>query len=190
MSSKSASNLGCNLSCPDPGRREKINLHFYFRTFLWCLQRFNEGLKGLYKTFWSTTKKRKNKNLIFVSIEFSEMQGVGRVKLASSLELLSLFFSLKNLGHDEGEGGRGVNFIKQFLEGAEFPQQNFWIFCFYHLLVATRQFSVLNVFNDMSFHRNDLEKTWGMLFGTLYGFLFAIHLNDWGKYCVERYHNG
>ena len=40
-----------NFSCPDPGRGEKTNLNFYFHTSLWCLKRFNEGLKGLYKTF-------------------------------------------------------------------------------------------------------------------------------------------
>ena len=36
---------------PNPGRREKINLNFYFHTSLWCLKRFYEGLKGLHKTF-------------------------------------------------------------------------------------------------------------------------------------------
>ena len=42
---------------PSPRRREKIKLNFYFHTSLWCLKRFYEGLKGLYKTFWGTTKK-------------------------------------------------------------------------------------------------------------------------------------
>ena len=45
---------------PNPGRREKINLNFNFHTFLWCLKRFYEGLKGLHKTFWGTTKKCEN----------------------------------------------------------------------------------------------------------------------------------
>ena len=40
----------------------KIKLNFYFHTSLWCLKRFYEGLKGLHKTFWDTTKKCKNKN--------------------------------------------------------------------------------------------------------------------------------
>ena len=40
-----------NLFCPNSGRREKIKLNFYFRTSLWCLKRFYEGLKGLHKTF-------------------------------------------------------------------------------------------------------------------------------------------
>ena len=31
---------------PDPGRREKINLIFYFHTSLWCLKRFYKGLKA------------------------------------------------------------------------------------------------------------------------------------------------
>ena len=38
------------------------NLNFYFHTSR-CLKRFNEGLKGLDKTFWGTTKKCENKNL-------------------------------------------------------------------------------------------------------------------------------
>ena len=33
------------------------NLNFYFRTSLWCLKKFYEGLKGFHKTFWGTTKK-------------------------------------------------------------------------------------------------------------------------------------
>ena len=40
-----------NPSCPNPGRREKIKLNFYFHTSLRCLKRFYEGLKGLHKTF-------------------------------------------------------------------------------------------------------------------------------------------
>ena len=50
-------------SCPNPGRREKIKLNFYFHTSLWCLKRFYEGLKGFHKTFWDTTKKCENRNL-------------------------------------------------------------------------------------------------------------------------------
>ena len=51
-----------NASRSDPRLREKINLIF-FHTSLWCLKRFYEGLKGLRKTFWGTTKKCENKNL-------------------------------------------------------------------------------------------------------------------------------
>ena len=69
-----------DLSRPDPGRREKINLNFCFRTSLWCLERFYEGLKGLHKTFWGITKKCENKNLIyFLFMPISEMNGTGRV---------------------------------------------------------------------------------------------------------------
>ena len=32
-------------SGPNPGRREKIKLKFYFHTSLWCLKRFYEDLK-------------------------------------------------------------------------------------------------------------------------------------------------
>ena len=42
---------GFNLSRPDPGRREKINVNLYFHTSLWYLKGFYEGLKGLHKTF-------------------------------------------------------------------------------------------------------------------------------------------
>ena len=48
-------------SRPDP-QREKTNLNIYFHT-LWRLKRFYEGLTGLHKTFWGTTKKCENKNL-------------------------------------------------------------------------------------------------------------------------------
>ena len=41
----------------------KIELNFYFHTSLWCLKRFYEGLWGLRKTFWGTTKNCENKNL-------------------------------------------------------------------------------------------------------------------------------
>ena len=39
-----------NLNRPNPGKREKINLNFYFR-FLRCLKRFYEGLKGDFPMF-------------------------------------------------------------------------------------------------------------------------------------------
>ena len=35
-----------NPSRPNPGRREKSKLDFYFHTSLWCLKRFYECLKG------------------------------------------------------------------------------------------------------------------------------------------------
>ena len=47
-------------SRPNAGRREKINLKFYFHTSLWCLKRFYEGFKGF-------------------SIQLSVMHGMGRV---------------------------------------------------------------------------------------------------------------
>ena len=63
--------LSVNLSRPNPGRREKIKLNFYFHTSLWYLKRFYEGLKGLRKTFWDTTKKCENKNLTQFSFQYS-----------------------------------------------------------------------------------------------------------------------
>ena len=50
-----------NPSRPNPGQREKIKLNFYFHTFSWCLKKFYEGLNGLHKTFWGTTKKCESK---------------------------------------------------------------------------------------------------------------------------------
>ena len=46
-----SSKMILNPSRPNPGRREKINLNFYFHTSLWCLKRFYQSLKGLHKTF-------------------------------------------------------------------------------------------------------------------------------------------
>ena len=40
-----------NLSRPDPGQREKINLNIYFYTCLLCFKKSYEGLKDLHKTF-------------------------------------------------------------------------------------------------------------------------------------------
>ena len=46
--------------------KEKINLNFYFHTFLWRLKRFYECLKGLrlkrLKTFLRNLKKCENNN--------------------------------------------------------------------------------------------------------------------------------
>ena len=48
---------------PNPGRREKTKLNFYFHTSLWCLKRFYECLKGPHKTFKGITKKCEDKHL-------------------------------------------------------------------------------------------------------------------------------
>ena len=40
-----------NPSRPNPGRREKIKLDFYFNTLLWGFKSFSDGVKGLHKTF-------------------------------------------------------------------------------------------------------------------------------------------
>ena len=40
-----------NPSRPNPGKREKNKLIFYFHTFWEGLKRFYEGLIGLHKTF-------------------------------------------------------------------------------------------------------------------------------------------
>ena len=56
------------LALSDPSISEsciqmKINLNFYFDTSLWCLKRLYEGLYGLHKIFWGTTKTSEYKNL-------------------------------------------------------------------------------------------------------------------------------
>ena len=74
------------LLVPIPGRREKLNLNFYFHTSLRCLLRFYERLKGIYKTFRGTTKqKSENKNLsyFFTLIQLFEMHRVGRVNIST-----------------------------------------------------------------------------------------------------------
>ena len=50
------------LPVPIQDEEKKIKLNFHFHTSLWCLKRFYEGLKGLHKTFWGTTKCE-NENL-------------------------------------------------------------------------------------------------------------------------------
>ena len=75
-----------NPSHHNPGRREKIKLNFYFQTSLWCLKRFYKGSKDHHETFWGTTKKYANKNLI-ISIQLLEMHGTRRVNFAMVLWL-------------------------------------------------------------------------------------------------------
>ena len=67
-----------NPSRPNPWRREKINVNFYFHTFLWYLKRFYKDLKGLHDILWGITRKCENKN--FILIQLSEMSGTGRLK--------------------------------------------------------------------------------------------------------------
>ena len=76
--------------------KTKINLHFYFHTSLWYLKRFYEGLKGLHKTFWGTTKRCENKNLSWF---FSLLPGLGRKGLSTSMMNFwsSFYYSIMNL---------------------------------------------------------------------------------------------
>ena len=60
----------------------KINVDFYFHTSLWCLERFYEGLQGLHKTFWGTTKKCETKTFKLIFPPLSGF-GTGRVNLIS-----------------------------------------------------------------------------------------------------------
>ena len=53
----------------------KIKLNCYFHTSLWCIKRFYEGLYGLHKTFWGTTKKSENKNLSLLSLFIRDRDG-------------------------------------------------------------------------------------------------------------------
>ena len=84
-----------NSSRPDTEWREKIKLNFYFHSSLCCLKRFYEGLKGLMKIFWSTTKKCEN-----ISIRLSEVHVAGRVKdrLQNTFPIFS-FWCLRVVGN-------------------------------------------------------------------------------------------
>ena len=85
-----------NPSRPDLGRREKINLNFYFHFSLWCLKRFYEGLKGLHKTFKASQRSVKIFKLVFTLIQLSEMHGAERVK--NDLHLFRhLFISIRKI---------------------------------------------------------------------------------------------
>ena len=53
-----------------------FNLNSSFCTSSCCLKRFYEGLKGLYKTFWGTTKKCKIKKLLSSLRPGSEREGL------------------------------------------------------------------------------------------------------------------
>ena len=57
-----------NLFRPNPGRKEKIKLSFYFHTILWCLKTIYEGLKVF--TVICKLLKRKNKVVPPVIVKF------------------------------------------------------------------------------------------------------------------------
>ena len=69
----------------------EINLNFCFRTSLWSLKRFYEGLQGLHKTFWGTTKMCENKNLsqFFLFLRYRD---------GKSYRLWSQAFNLRHQG--------------------------------------------------------------------------------------------
>ena len=73
-----------NPSRPNLGWTEKNKLNFYFYTSLWCLKRFNEGVKGLHKTFWGTRKKYENKNLTQFLFQYNFQKSTGREGLMDS----------------------------------------------------------------------------------------------------------
>ena len=83
----------------NPRRREKINLNFDFHTSLWCLKRFYEGLKGLYKPFEAPQRSVKQKlKLIFISVQLSETHGTLRVSCRKPLQcVLNYEWILMNL---------------------------------------------------------------------------------------------
>ena len=55
-----------------------VSLNLYFHTSLWFLKRFYEGLSGLHKTFWGTTR---NCKLIFSLHPGSGREGLNSVYL-------------------------------------------------------------------------------------------------------------
>ena len=74
----------------------KINLNCYFHFSLWCLKRLYEGLSGLQKTFWGTTKKCENKNLSF----FSPCPGSGRegLRVENDSNSIVAYLNINSLG--------------------------------------------------------------------------------------------
>ena len=67
-----------NTSLSNLGRLEKVKISFYFHTSLCCRNRFYEGLKGLHKTFWGSTKKCENKNLNYFLFKYNFYKCTGR----------------------------------------------------------------------------------------------------------------
>ena len=60
---------------PNPGRREKIKLNFYFHTSMWCPKKL--------KPFGAPQEIKFN--LLFISIQLSEMHGAGRVNISKNV---------------------------------------------------------------------------------------------------------
>ena len=62
------------LPVPIQDEEKKIKLNFHFHTSLWCLKRLYEGFLRHHKVWkWKF-------NLIFISIQLSEVHGTGRFK--------------------------------------------------------------------------------------------------------------
>ena len=87
-----------NHSRPNPGRREKINLNFYFPTFL-CASGFVKASKAFIKPFDAPQRCAKIRiKLIFTFIQISEMQRAGRLKdLTAPNEVLTMQYLRKIL---------------------------------------------------------------------------------------------
>ena len=84
----------------------KTNLNFNSHASFWCLKRFHDGLYGLRKTFWGTTKKRENRN----SRQFLSSSGIGtgRVKIQKQP------FQAKFAANKSLESARKLNIQKKF----------------------------------------------------------------------------
>ena len=113
-----------NHSRRSPGRREKINLNFYFYTSLWCLKRFYEDPKVLHKTIWCTTKKWKYFyfNIIFLNAQDGKglaLQSLTLQRLKPTIMdvvFVSLLLTLEELRLDKVLGIVFI-FFKMFLTG-------------------------------------------------------------------------
>ena len=60
---------------PNPWRREKMKLNFYFYDSFWCLERFYEGLKG---TFEASQRKAKIKIFTKFLVQYNFQKCTGR----------------------------------------------------------------------------------------------------------------
>ena len=83
-------NIVVNYFRSNPGRIERNKLNFYFHVSLWWLKRFYEDLSSWnllmhYKEVWKWKF-----NFIFISIQLSEMLGMGRVNMGNICKLINI----------------------------------------------------------------------------------------------------
>ena len=75
-----------NLSRPVPGQREKINFNFILTLICGATKGFMKALRAFIKPFEAPRRSGKIKlKLVFISAQFHEMHGAGRIKKGVSI---------------------------------------------------------------------------------------------------------